>query len=83
MTVSQLFAGLSIRKKLLALVLLPLLVVLPLLGMGLLIWGNEALDRLLIRGEAHVSVRFLYRLTACRKRRLGAGGFSSASTKAA
>ena len=48
MSFSQRFAGLSIRKKLLAWVLLPLLVVLPLLGMGLLIWGNEALDRLLI-----------------------------------
>ncbi len=38
----------SIRKKLLALVLLPLLVVLPLLGALLLWWGNAALDRLLV-----------------------------------
>ena len=37
-----------IRRKLLAMVLLPLGVVLPLLGMVLLVWGNAALDRLLI-----------------------------------
>ncbi len=48
MNLSLRFARLSIRNKLLALVLLPLLVVLPLLGLGLLVWGNEALDRLLI-----------------------------------
>jgi two-component system, NtrC family, sensor kinase len=48
MNLGRRFAGLSLRNKLLALVLLPLLVVLPLLGLGLLIWGNEALDRLLI-----------------------------------
>lgn len=41
------FAGLPIRHKLLALALLPLLGVLPLLGAGLLWWGNEALDGLL------------------------------------
>jgi two-component system, NtrC family, sensor kinase len=41
------FARLPIRHKLLALVLLPLLGVLPLLGAGLLWWGNEALDGLL------------------------------------
>jgi len=39
---------LSIRHKLLVLVLLPLLVVLPLLGLVLLLWGDTALDRLLI-----------------------------------
>ena len=39
---------LSIRQKLLALVLLPLAGVLPLLGLLLLLWGNEAIDRLLI-----------------------------------
>ena len=38
----------SIRGKLLALVLLPLVVVLPLLGVALLWWGSVALDRLLI-----------------------------------
>jgi signal transduction histidine kinase len=42
------FAQLSIRGKLLALVLLPLFVVLPLLGVGLLLWTSVALDRLLI-----------------------------------
>ena len=38
----------SIRAKLLAMGLLPLLVVLPLLGTLLLVWGNAAFDRLLI-----------------------------------
>jgi two-component system, NtrC family, sensor kinase len=42
------FRRLSIRHKLLVLVLLPLLVVLPLLGLVLLVWGDGALDRLLI-----------------------------------
>jgi hypothetical protein len=42
------FARLSIRNKLLAMVLVPLLVVLPLLGLILLLWSNEAFDRLLI-----------------------------------
>ncbi len=37
-----------IRRKLLAMVLLPLLGVLPLLGLVLLVWGNVALDRMLI-----------------------------------
>lgn len=39
---------LTLRQKLLALVLLPLAVVLPLLGLLLLWWGNEAIDRLLV-----------------------------------
>jgi two-component system NtrC family sensor kinase len=38
----------SIRSKLLAMALLPLLVVLPLLVGALVIWGNAAYDRLLI-----------------------------------
>ena len=42
------FARLSIRNKLLAMVLLPLLGVLPLLGGVLLWWGAEAIDRLLV-----------------------------------
>jgi signal transduction histidine kinase len=42
------FARLSIRNKLLAMVLLPLAGVLPLLGVILLWWGNEAFDRVLI-----------------------------------
>ena len=37
-----------IRRKLQAMVLLPLVGVLPLLGLVLLVWGNAALDRLLI-----------------------------------
>ena len=39
---------LSVRHKLMALSLLPLLVVLPLLVAALVIWGNSAYDRLLI-----------------------------------
>ncbi|MBT9596923.1 MAG: cache domain-containing protein [Vitreoscilla sp.] len=42
------FAQLSIRHKLLAMVLLPLAGALPLLGLLLLWWGNEAFDRMLI-----------------------------------
>jgi two-component system NtrC family sensor kinase len=42
------FQQLSIRNKLLALVLMPLLVVLPLLGLLLLVWSDMAVDRLLI-----------------------------------
>lgn len=42
------FQSLSIRNKLLAMVLLPLLGVLPLLGLLLLWWSNEAFDRLLL-----------------------------------
>ena len=42
------FAAWPIRRKLLAMVLLPLLGVLPLLGGVLLVWGNAALDHLLI-----------------------------------
>ena len=37
-----------IRNKLLAMVLMPLVVVLPLLGLILAIWGNAAVDRMLI-----------------------------------
>lgn len=42
------FAQLPIRRKLLALALLPLAVMLPLLAVIVLLWGNVALDRLLI-----------------------------------
>ena len=42
------FLHLPIRRKLLVMVLLPLLGVLPLLGALMLWWGNEALDRLLV-----------------------------------
>jgi two-component system, NtrC family, sensor kinase len=41
-------ARLPFRGKLLAMVLLPLVVVLPLLGLILLVWGNAAVDRMLI-----------------------------------
>ena len=42
------FARLSIRNKLLVMVLLPLVGVLPLLGGVLMWWGSEALDQLLV-----------------------------------
>ncbi len=42
------FQALSIRNKLLAMVLLPLVGVLPLLGLLLLWWGTVAFDRMLI-----------------------------------
>jgi two-component system NtrC family sensor kinase len=42
------FAAWPLRRKLLAMVLLPLVGVLPLLGLVLLVWGDAALDRLLI-----------------------------------
>src|SRR4249920_3836607 len=42
------FQKLTIRSKLLAMVLVPLALVLPLLGLLLLAWGNVAFDRLLI-----------------------------------
>jgi signal transduction histidine kinase len=42
------FQQLSIRKKLLTMVLLPLAVVLPLLGIILLAWSTVAFDRLLV-----------------------------------
>ena len=38
----------SVRNKLLAMALAPLIVVLPLLGGAMLIWGNAAYDSLLI-----------------------------------
>ena len=45
---SRRFQRLSIRNKLLAMVLLPLLVALPLLGVVLLWWSDTAFDRLLV-----------------------------------
>jgi len=42
------FAHLPIRSKLLTMVLVPLALVLPLLGLLLLFWGNAAFDQLLI-----------------------------------
>ncbi|MFN9280408.1 MAG: cache domain-containing protein, partial [Betaproteobacteria bacterium] len=48
LTLAGRFDRLSVRHKLLALVLVPLLLVLPALGVVLLAWGNSALDQLLI-----------------------------------
>ncbi|MDH4060700.1 MAG: cache domain-containing protein [Aquincola sp.] len=42
------FARLPIRGKLLAMVLLPLVVALPLVGIVMLLWANAAFDRLLV-----------------------------------
>ncbi len=42
------FSHWPIRRKLQAMVLLPLLGVLPLLGLAMLVWGDAALDRLLV-----------------------------------
>ncbi len=42
------FQQLPIRRKLLAMALLPLVVVLPLLGVMLLLWSNAAFDQLLL-----------------------------------
>lgn len=56
-----------IRRKLLAMVLLPLLVVLPLLGVLLLVWGNAALDRLLVtkvRADMAVAHGYFERMLA-------------------
>ncbi|HJV71893.1 sensor histidine kinase [Ideonella sp.] len=56
-----------IRRKLLAMVLLPLLVVLPLLGVLLLVWGNAALDRLLVtkvRSDMAVAHGYFERMLA-------------------
>lgn len=61
----RVFARLSIRRKLLAMVLLPLLVVLPLLGLLLLWWSSLALDRLLItkvRADLAVANGYLERV---------------------
>ncbi|MBN8489796.1 MAG: hypothetical protein J0M20_18945, partial [Burkholderiales bacterium] len=56
-----------VRRKLLALVLLPLWAVLPLLGLALLVWGNEALDRLLVakvRSDLAVADGYFERMLA-------------------
>ncbi|CAM4098207.1 cache domain-containing protein [Roseateles saccharophilus] len=57
----------SIRARLLALALLPLVLVLPLLGLVLLVWGNDALDRLLItkvRSDLAVAQGYFERVQA-------------------
>ena len=56
-----------LRRKLLALVLLPLWAVLPLIGLVLLVWGNEALDRLLVakvRADLAVAEGYFDRMLA-------------------
>ena len=61
------FARLSIRNKLLAMVLLPLLGVLPLLGAVLLWWGADAVDRLLVtkvRSDLAVAQGYFERVLA-------------------
>lgn len=57
----------GIRARLLALALLPLVLVLPLLGGVLLVWGNGALDRLLItkvRSDLAVAQGYFERVQA-------------------
>jgi signal transduction histidine kinase len=66
------FQNLSIRNKLLALVLMPLLLVLPLLGVALLLWGHTAFDQLLVtkvRADLAVAQGYLEQVLA----RVGAG----------
>ncbi len=61
------FARLSIRNKLLLMVLLPLLGVLPLLGAFLLWWGSAALDQLLltkVRSDLAVAQGYFERVLA-------------------
>lgn len=61
------FARLPVRSKLLALALLPLLGVLPLLGAGLLWWGDTALDALLrtkVRADLAVAHGYFERVLA-------------------
>ena len=57
----------GIRARLLALALLPLVLVMPLLGLVLLVWGNGALDRLLttkVRSDLAVAHGYFERVQA-------------------
>jgi len=75
------FARLSIRNKLLAMVLLPLAGVLPLLGLILLWWSNEAFDRVLItkiRADLAVAQGYFDRTLA----EVGASALAIAESKA-
>jgi len=75
LTLAGRFDRLSVRHKLLALVLVPLLLVLPALGVVLLAWGNSALDQLLItkiRSDLAVAQGYFERV-------LGEVGSSTAS----
>ena len=61
------FAALGIRNKLLVMVLVPLLVVMPLLGLIVLVWSNEAVDRLLVtkvRSDLAVAQGYFERVQA-------------------
>ncbi len=63
----MLLSGTSIRRKLLALVLLPLVGVLPLLGIILLWWGDGAIDELLrtkVRSDLAVAHGYFDRVMA-------------------
>jgi two-component system NtrC family sensor kinase len=75
------FARLSIRNKLLAMVLLPLAGVLPLLGAILLWWSNEAFDSVLItkiRSDLAVAQGYFDRTLS----EVGASALSIAESKA-
>ena len=66
-------SGTSIRRKLLALVLLPLVGVLPLLGAILLWWSGDAIDELLrtkVRSDLAVARGYFERVMA----EVGTGG---------
>ena len=75
------FGSLSIRHKLLALGLLPLLLALPLLAVILIVWGDSALDALLVtkvRSDLAVAHGYFERLQA----EVGAGTFAVAQSHA-
>ena len=67
MTALPSFKSLTIRNKLLVMVLVPLLVVMPLLGLIVLVWSNEAVDRLLVtkvRSDLAVAQGYFERVLA-------------------
>lgn len=79
------FRHLPIRSKLLALVLLPLWVVLPLLGLLLLWWSNAAVDRLLVakvRADLAVASGYFERVQAAVGASTGAVAGSQALQRA-
>jgi two-component system, NtrC family, sensor kinase len=75
------FGSLSIRHKLLALGLLPLLLALPLLAVILIVWGDSALDALLVtkvRSDLAVARGYFDRVQT----EVGAGTFAVAQSHA-
>ena len=67
MTALPSFKSLTIRNKLLVMVLVPLLVVLPALGVLLLVWSNAAIDRMLVtkvRSDLAVAQGYFERVRA-------------------